>query len=204
MNFFFNRFLVYLPGVFYSIIFVLSLLFYFYKNKILVKTSLAKKFSVLVILVVVFRLIYAALLTISQYYIWSHQEFTKLLLPPTQPIKYFVQYSFTHFWIDTLISFGIAIVFYLFLRLLWKHQQRFFEKDEIMFGLLMALIIGWPNFVVFVPMVFIFTILISLIRTLILGNVYTDLYPSLILAGLLVSLLGDKLVDKLNLTVLRI
>lgn len=204
MDSFFNRFLTYLPSVFYSVVFVLSLLFYFFRNRLFIKLSLILKFFILVILMIGFRLLYAALLTFSQYYIWSRQEFTKLLLPPTQSVKYFIQYSFTHFWIGTLISIGAAIVFYLFLRLLWKYQQRFFNKDEIMFGFLMALIIGWPNFVIFIPAVFIFTILISLIRTLIFGNVYTGLYFSLILAGLLVLLLGDKLVDMLRLTVLRI
>lgn len=204
MNFFFNQFLTYIPGIFYGAVFIIALLLFFLKNKFIVKFSLASKFFVLAILTIGFRLLYAVLLTASQYYIWSRQEFTKFLLPPTQPIKYFVQYSFTHFWIGTLISIGAAIIFYLFLRLLWKYQQRFFEKDEIVFGFLMTLIIGWPNFVVFAPLAFVLTILISLIRTLILGNVYTDLYPSLILAGLLVSLLGDKIVDILGLTALRI
>lgn len=204
MNFFFNQFLTYLPAVFYSVVFVLSLLFYFFRNRLFIKFSLANKLFVLVILTIGFRLLYAALLTFSQYYIWSHQEFTKLLLPPTQSIRYFIQYSFTHFWIDALISIGAAIIFYLFLRALWKYRERFFEKDELVFGFLMALILGWPNFVVFVPLVFIFTALISLIRILILGNIYTDLYPSLILASLLVSLSGDELVDMLRLTALRI
>lgn len=204
INFFLGPFLEWLPKVFYGAIFVSAVLLYFFNNKIFNKHSLNSKFFVLVVSVIGFRGLYALMLSWAQYYIWSNQDFTKLLLPPHQSIKYFLFYSWGRFWIGALISIGVTVLFYLFLKLLRRYNSRFLEKEEIMLGFLVALIIGWPNLIIFIPLAFVLTVLYSLVTTVIFKESYTSLYISFILGGIITLIWGNQLVDIFSLTLLRI
>lgn len=160
--------------------------------------------SRLIVGVIIFRVFYAGVLTWLQYYVWSHNEFSKLLLPPHQPIKYFLWYSWTHFWFNVFLSVGVAFLFWLLLRLLKKYQESFFEQEELEIGFLCSLIVGWPNFIIFVAMAFILAILISSFQAIFLKKFHTALSPFFLLAALAVLFFGSKLVDILGLGVLRI
>lgn len=144
----------------------------------------------------VWRVFYAGVLSWLQYYVWSHNEFSKLLLPPHQPIKYFLQYSWTHFWFNVVLVIASSFAFYLLLR--------FFEETEPELGFLCALIVGWPNFIVFAALAFILMILISFFRTIFLKKFHTAFTLPFLLAALAVLLFGSKLVDILGLGVFRI
>lgn len=183
-----NIFLTYLPQVFFITVFLAA-------------ASRVISYKLLVISSVAFHLFYAAFLTLGQYYVWSQSEFTKLLLDSP---GYFFFYSWGRFWINALLAIVLPFIFYLFLRLLKKYQERFFEQGETELGLLSALIVGWPNFVIFVPLVFVLVIIVSIFRRLFLKEFYTTLGIPFLIAALVLLLLGDVLITLFHLGVLRI
>ena len=194
--------------VFFGIVFALSVFLYFSRHKKVIS------YKLLVISVIGFRFFYALLLTIGQYYVWSKNGLTQLLLnaPLDKSITdfsflnfgYFLFYSYGRFWLNVFIAVAVAFVFYSFLKFLKKYQERFFEEGETELGFLAALIVGWPNFVVFLPLVFVSVVLISLFRRLILKEIYTTLGWPFVLATLITLIWGNKLIQILNLGVLRI
>ncbi|MEK9183977.1 MAG: hypothetical protein AAB890_02805 [Patescibacteria group bacterium] len=217
--------LEWLPEIFFWAIFLASAYLYFYKFR-QGTINYALYYRRLIVGLISFRVFYAALLTISQYYIWSQNKFTQLLLnspldlsmPASgiftkicqlsivncQKSGYFLFYSYGRFWLNALISIAAAFVFYLFLRALQKHQARFFEEGETELGLLSALIVGWPNFIVFLLLVFITVILVSVSRRLFFSEIYTTFGVPFLLSVLLLLLFGNKLTTLLNLNVLYI
>lgn len=175
--------------------------FYFYYSQ---KDKFKFLINKLIAAALFFSAILAIIKTINQYYVWSGNELSRLLLPPHQSIKYFIFYAFSRFWLGVLIGAAVSFLFYLFLKFLEKRQSRFFIKGETALGFLTALLVGWPNFVIFLPLVFVSTILIAIYRQLILKESYTTLgYPFLLAAGLAL-IFGRAIIDALNLGVLRI
>ena len=211
--FFLDIFLSWFPAVFLTGALALSAIFYFFK-----KISASKIFK-LIIAVVSFRIVYAAALTFVQYYVWSQNELTKILARSplgdgvfpsvfdfvfNSRLGYFLFYSYGRFWLSVFISIAAALVFYLFLRFLRKYRDRFFEEGEAELGFLTALIVGWPNFVIFVPMVFISVIIVSIFRRLFYGETYTMLGIPFLLAALTALLAGSRLIHFFRLEVLNI
>lgn len=131
-----------------------------------------------------FRIVFAILKTGLQYYAWASDGLTKLLLPPTQSITVFLHYVWTHFWINTLISLAVGLFMFGLLRALQKKNARFFAEGEIELGTLLALVVGWPHFVVFFPLVFIFVVLIGIVRTVFFKESLTTLGLPFIIAAI--------------------
>lgn len=220
--------LKWLPMVFFGVVFAIAVFLYLSRHQSNVKCQMSNvvNYKLLVISSISFRFFYAFLLTINQYYVWSQNKFTQLLLNspldlsmPTSGIftkvcqwsivncqksGYFLFYSFGRFWLNVFVAIGVAFAFYLFLKFLEKYQERFFEQGEIKLGFIMALIVGWPSFIVFIPCVFVFVVLMSVFRGLFLKESYTTLGWPFILAALIVFLWGDKLIQILGLGVLKI
>ena len=204
MSYWLSVVLIWLPKIFFGIIFILAVLIYGLRKSI----GLTKS-RTLIISSISFHVLYAVLLTISQYYIWSQNKFTQLLLNSSldlsMPVSgYFLFYSFGRFWLNALITIGAAFVFYLFLKFLKKHRERFFEEGETELGFLSALIVGWPNFVVFLPLVFVFVVLLSIFRRVFLKEFYTTMGIPFLLAALIVLISGNQIVNILGLGVLKI
>ena len=170
-----------------------------------------------------FRILYAALLTIGQYIVWANSALSNMLLnSPLMAPKdvqlvpawlswlfsgnkgYFIFYAFSRFWLSALISIGIAFLWSLFLKSLERHQERFFDMGEVMLGSLAALVVGWPQFVIFVPLVFVFVVVTSIIRMLVWGHRYTTLGTPFVLAMLVTLTIGPTLVSTTWLGVLKI
>ena len=208
--------LTWLPKVFFGVIFITTVFLYYFS---------ALKEKLLVIISIGFYVFYAAILTISQYYIWSQNKLTQVLLNLSvdfsaipisgifkffckfvdcQKHGYFLFYTYGRFWMNIFISIAVAFGFYLFLKFLKKYKERFFEEGEIELGFLAALISGWPNFVVFLPIVFVSVVLISIFRRIFWKEFYTTLGWPFILSTLLVLIFGNKLIDIFSLGVLRI
>lgn len=147
------------------------------------------------------RILYAVFLTSNQYRIWSQDEMAKFLLDTP---GYLLFYSYGRFWLNVFIAIGLAFVFYLFLKFLKKYQERFFEEGEPELGFLTALIVGWPNFVIFIPLIFISVVLISIFRGIVLKKAYTTLGWPFLLAAFLTLVWGNWLIQVFNLGVLII
>lgn len=157
-----------------------------------------------ILFLICFRFFYSLTLTVVQYYVWQHNEFSKLLLPPHQPIKYFLQYSWTNFWFSAVLSVGASFLFWLLLKTFKKYQGRFFAEREPELGFLCALIVGWPNFIIFVALAFTLAIIISSFQTIFLKKFHTAFILPFLLAALAVLFFGSRLVDILGLGVFRI
>lgn len=191
--------LIWPPLVFTVGVFLLAAIFYFLggqKNKRLQK--------ILIPVYLFFVLVLALSKSILQYRAWQSSDFGKLLLPPYQSIKYFLFYSFTHFWFGALVGLAAAALFYLFLRRVAKNRDWLFIEGEQELGFLCALLSGWPGFVIFLPLVFIIMLPLSLFRRLVLKEERTTMGAALILAAGAVLLLGNWLISWLGLGVLRI
>lgn len=173
--------------------------------------------------VVGFKVVYASVETFSQYYVWSSSGFTKLFLDKSvqdfdllrqfsgklffflnNRFGYLIFYSWGRFWMEIAVSLLAALAFYLFLVFLKKHKERFFEDGETEMGFLLALMVGWSNFIIFLPLVFLSVVLVSIFRKLVFKEMYTTLGAPFLLAALVVLLFGKYIVDILGLTTLKV
>ena len=220
----FGQFLLALPMVAMAAAFIAAVVVYAVRNQQgPAGWSIAKKFRVLAGGVIAFRLLYALALTVLQYYVWSDNSFTRLLtrapLPEHIPftplttafsflfdnrIGYFLFFSWGRFWLGHVIAIVVALAFLWFFRRLQKHKDRFFEEGEVELGFAAALIVGWPNFVIFVPLLFVSIVVISLVRRLYYKRFYTTFGAPFLLAAFLTLAFGNSLLEALDLGVLRI
>lgn len=140
-----------------------------------------------------FRFGWAAFLTAGQYYLWSKGGLSQLLL--TMPLNeslpiplvkyapgifgsrigYFLFYSWGHFWLNAVLAVGIAWLFYRFLLVLERYNDRFFEEGDARLGFVCALAAGWPGILVFIGLSLALVVLASLFRMLFLREQYTPL-----------------------------
>ncbi len=218
INFLLGPFLTYLPTIVWGGVLAIASITYFFS-----RFSLKRVVKRLAIAAVAFRVFYALILTIGQYYVWSGSKFTQLLLnsPLSDKVPlpvgldklpflfqnqlgYFLFYSYGRFWLNVLISIIVAIGFYFFLKSLRQYNKRFFIDGEVELGFLTALVAGWPHFVLFLPFCFAAIVIISVFRILFMKEKYTTLGVPLILAAVVTLIFGDTLIKALGLTVLKI
>ena len=233
MNFFVNQFLPIFPVVVLWLVYLVALVAYFKREWLYRFTNLKTllvfldrfaNFKALLIFIIAFRVFYAGLLSVTQYYVWSGAELTKSLinspLSPDVPLSnffrenlsfifnsklgYFLLYSWGHFWVNVLLTIAVAAVFYAFLKALKKYNDRFFNEGEVELGFLLALVVGWPSFVIFIPLVFVSVILVSIFRGLYFKEAYTTLGIPMLLAALVTMIFGSNLIEIFGLAVLKI
>ncbi|MBI3638377.1 hypothetical protein HY227_01375 [Candidatus Wolfebacteria bacterium] len=218
MIFFLNYIIAWLPRIFWVFVFILTLILYARKLNDEADGRRKKYYKFLIAVSIAFHIFYAFVLTIGQYYMWSQNKLTQLLL--NSPINnslpaanfpfsdtrlgYFLFYSYGRFWLKIIISIGVAFAFYAFLKFLKKYKERFFRDGEVELGFLTALIAGWPNFVMFLPLVFLSVVLIAIFRRVILKEEYTTLGWPFLLASLLTLIWGYKLIEIFKLGMLKI
>lgn len=166
------------------------------------------------------HLIYAAALTGLQYWLWSEDALARILLemPANGAISgvtkifpsifntswgYFLFYSWGRFWLHALLSVVAALVFWWFLRMLARYQERFFVVGETDIGLLAALVVGWPHSIILVPLVFVGVVLVSALRFVVWKERYTTLGWPLLCGAAATLCWGPSLITLLGLAVLR-
>ena len=163
-------YMAWLPLAFYSIIFPAAV--YFYLRR--------KPFWRLIIATILFYFGFAAFKTWLQFQLWSRTELGKILLssPLDQSTPsifsklgfltessggYFFYYALSRFWFSLVATVFVAALFYAFLKLLEKYQPRFFERHDPELGLLLGLLVGWPYFLLFLPLGFFLTVVLSFV-----------------------------------------
>lgn len=192
-----------MPSAFSYIILCLLFVLYFFKKWSEQQRWLKRINYKSLIAAVVFLYIFIAILkTGGQYYIWSRNEFSQFLLPPYQPIDYFLFYVWGHFWFNVVLSIGSAAIFYLALRAGLKYQPRFFEESDTQLGLITALLAGWPLIVIFLPLVLIIALFSTIFRQIVFRENLTPLGGIFIIAVFLTIIWGSQLIKILNLRVL--
>jgi len=152
--------------------------------------------------VVVVHILFAVYLSWAQYHIWQQDPFSKQLLSQalsphtggewfvkyladTFSIKseYFLGYVFGRFWMNVFLGVGVAFIFYGALRALKKYKERFFDKGEVVLGLLGAMVVGWPWVLGYVICALFFVVILSLMRHVAYREIYTTLGVPLIVSG---------------------
>ena len=183
------------------------------------KTISKISYKALVSAVLGFKILSSSLATLAQYYVWSSNEFTKFLLDKNaidlsvlesfsgklfwifnNKFGYFLFYSWGRFWLEIVASLLIAAVFYLFLLLLRKYRDSFFEEGETKIGFLLALTVGWPNFIIFLAMSFLSVVVVSIIRFLFFKKAYTTLGAPFLVSALITILTGNYFIGILGLS----
>lgn len=82
----------------------------------------------------------------SQYSLWISAEPSKYLLPPYEPINYFLRYSFLKFFAPHVVSLILAAIFFAAATVLNKRgDERFFEREEIGLASIALFIAGFPG-----------------------------------------------------------
>ena len=212
IEFFLGPFLVWFPASFFVLIFFVALYLYVAKNS-RIKNILPRNitYAKLAMVLIVFRVCFAAFKTWAQYYVWSHDAIGKFFLGASlnpllqevtfakyipglfaNPFGYFLFYSVGRFWLNIFLVLGGAFLFYFLLRLFKRHNERFFEAGETELGLLMALVVGWPHLILFIFLSFIFVVFVALFR-MALGRHYTTLGIPFLLATVTVLCVGTFL-----------
>ncbi|HEV8601230.1 MAG TPA: hypothetical protein VGQ87_01375 [Patescibacteria group bacterium] len=222
LNFIEGPFLNWLPRIFFGFVFILAAILYYRQKKQIPGSFLHLTYKKLIVTASAFYILFAASLTWAQYYIWSQNKFTKLLL--TTPLDqkslgevfkhfpwlfkfklgYFIIYVAERFWLEVLLAFVITALFYFFLKSLSKYREEFFEPEELQLALLLGLIMGWPNFVVFLILSFVMVVLISIFNRFYLKEEYTTLSLAFLIAAGSTLLFGTKLLVMLNFTTLKV
>lgn len=139
-----------------SFLWTLALLYGYQKNKS-VNMRLLK--SGIIVLMSVF-IATAYISTSIQFQAWKNDPMSRYLLPPYVSIDYFYSYSIYRFWLPYALDIMISITWTFFLLLLCKYSNgRFLDEKEASMGFFTALIVGWPNFIIYIFIVFGLTVI---------------------------------------------
>lgn len=100
--------------------------------------------------------------SVGQYKIWKDSPFSQFLLPPHQPINYFLGYVGIRLFAPWALAFLASLLFS------WaaayfnkKYGERFFEKEEIEFIALGTFLTGYPGFLFYLAVILVLGTLIS-------------------------------------------
>ncbi len=130
------------------------------------------------------------------YHSWQTGDVEKFLLPPHQPITYFLKYSFMLFFSQYVVSFLISLVALgatLFLNK--KYEGRFFESEEPFLFATGLLLAGHPGWIIFLVALLLSTIVFSL--TQLKKDTRTSLYFLWMPAAVASIVLNDGLIQSI-------
>ncbi|MFH1193140.1 MAG: hypothetical protein V1656_02370 [Candidatus Jorgensenbacteria bacterium] len=165
---------------------------------------------------------YATLLTFGQYFVWSSdwwgKQFLNTSLAPSLPIPliqlfpnffgsrlgYFLFYSWGRFWLHALLAVGVAALFWWFLRMLKRRNERFFEEGETELGFLCALAAGWPGILPFLVLAFLLVLAVSIARRAIFGEAFTTLGLPFLIAAVAALAFGGALASFFGVSALAV
>jgi len=116
------------------------------------------RYSFCLSILVIFILL--LLFSFLQFTEWKNSEVSQYLLPPHQPISYFIFHSFNQFFLSYLLSFGFALVFLYSAKIFnRKYKERFFEIEEPYLGALGIFLSGWPGLLFYIIFLLVFYLL---------------------------------------------
>lgn len=143
----------------------------------------------------------------AQYFAWlTGGPVTANLLPPAQPISYYIFYVFTRFWLPYLLSLAFAGVAYLVAKYLnKKYDERFFYTEEYYLIALSFFLCVHPFWIGFLIFTLLGYVIYSLITTIRHGsNERASFYYLWLPSALIISLLTPWLMTLPFLAVLKV
>ncbi len=199
-----------LGDIFLGIVLLLAIGLYAYREYFGAQ-ELPRRYKLIAKVVIWARVSCAGFLTWAQYSVWSQSEMTRIFLTLPADDKslpmygflaplfkwsggYFTFYSFSRFWLPALASIVMGYLFFLFLKSLRKYKDRFFEDGEVELGWILALAVGYPSFIIFLPLVFFLIIPTSIIRIAVLKQRLTTIGYPMILAAIPAAIWGPRLI----------
>ena len=168
-------------------------------------------YNKLIVITIILNILYMLFVTWGLYHVWSTgSEISKFLLksPLSQNVPlpsflewtrsmfnhdygYFLFYVLGRFWFYALISFVISGLLYILFKI-WESKRGGFDVDGPKLMLVLMLLVGWPGILVFIPVGFIFAVLL-LIFNFIRGRKTVEIEPSFIAASF-ITLLFSKII----------
>jgi len=134
-----------------GLIILAGLLVYWVLRKELPKENFLKLITYIFSGAIIFQ---SSLSTILNWWFWSKQGITKVLLPPHSPITYVLKYSWQHYWFEpVVIIFAAIIVFFSIYFLNKKFENQLFYNEEKYLAALGILATGWPNCLIYLSLV---------------------------------------------------
>jgi len=106
--------------------------------------------------------------TYLQFVTWQENEISRFLLPPHNPINYFIFYTFTRIWLQYLISLIVGLVVLTIAQYFnRKHPERFFYKDEPYLLALGLFLPGHPGWILYLVLALTVHLLVAIGYTLV-------------------------------------
>jgi hypothetical protein len=117
-----------------------------------------------VIVVIGLELIKAGLLIFGTYYLWSHNNISKFLLPPHRSLSYFISYVSYRFILPLAFTFLAALLVFFAVKFINRlFQERLFYSDEPGFIFYGIIITGYPLWVFYLFAILALAILFYLV-----------------------------------------
>lgn len=157
-----------------GLIILAGLLMYWFFKKKLPQERYLKIFCFGFSIMLVIR---SFVLTCLNYWIWSQDSISYRLLPPHNPISYFLKYSWQHYWFEPVVSILFALI--VFLGIYWlnrRFEENLFYNEEKYLASLGVLIIGWPNCLIYLCLVLLLGLLIHFL--MIVFNLFKEIKDS--------------------------
>lgn len=185
-----------------SLLWTLALLYGYLKNKS-VNVRLLK--SGIIVLMSVF-IATAYFSTSIQFQAWKNDPMSRYLLPPYVSIDYFYSYAIYRFWLPYALDIMISIAWAFFLLLLCRYSHgRFLDEKEACMGFFTALVVGWPNFIIYVFIVFSLVVIRQLFNYYILHErKLISITSYMAISAIIVLVLSLYYSDKLGLDKLKL
>ena len=159
----------------------------------------AQKLKKLIWFFLIFNIVYAAAQIYIQYRIYASDPFTRLMLPPYQSWYWFEQYSFFHFVAPFLVALGAGVFLYYIVILINKHYKVVLSRKECLLLPLAALAVKWPNFALYIILVFILAMLAAIVSAVRQKKLDADISISMeniMIGALLITLLFGNEIGK--------
>jgi hypothetical protein len=173
-----------------------------------------KKWSLwpLIWVMIGFHLGLAALKSILQYWVWSQSQLTEILLRlPVEksapgwfvqlPIfskfshGYFMYYIWNNFWREALFSLTAAFIVYGMFFLLRRHDPHSLTDWENKLILLLAMLVGWPQIILFLPLILLLTLIFIMGKMIFRQGISCSLIYPLFIGTVLMLIFNKQTTD---------
>ena len=159
----------------------------------------AQKLKKLIWFFLIFNIVYAAAQIYIQYRIYANDPFTRLMLPPYQSWRWFEQYSFFHFVAPFLAALLAGIFLYYIVILINRYYKAVLSAKECLLLPLAALAVKWPNFALYIILVFILAMLAAIVSAVRQKKLDADISISMeniMIGAMLITLLFGNEIGK--------
>jgi len=165
-----------------------------------------KTLKFVVIVLVVYMLLDAALKVPLQWYAWESSPATQNLLGAYNPENagYFSYYVFKKFFVPVILAFGASFVFGAILFAIEKFSKaRWVCREEVLLGAIAALLVGWPSAVLLIAFSFCLTALSSLVMFVFRKKARLPIAPFIYVSLLTLLIWGNQFITLFGLNVIR-